>query len=168
MGKYRDRMTEDLALRQYRPSTCRNYMACVKGFIGHFMQDPEELGEEEIRKFLLHLKEEKASGPANVKMYVAAIKFFYTHTLRRPGEVVNISYPNVPRPLPDILSGTETIQLLDAVESIKHRAVLMTAYGAGMRITEACTLQAPHISVRQEAPWTLLTPPRVPPCDKPG
>ena len=92
MGKYRDRMTEDLALRQYRPSTCRNYMACVKGFIGHFMQDPEELGEEEIRKFLLHLKEEKASGPANVKMYVAAIKFFYTHTLRRPSPGLPVSW----------------------------------------------------------------------------
>ncbi len=145
MGKYRDRMAEDLALRQYRPSTCRNYIRCTRNFIAYFMRDPEDLGEEEIRKFLLHLKQEENAGPENLKLYVAAIRFFYTHTLRRPEEILTIPYPKVPRPLPDILSGTETIRLLNAVESIKHRAVLMTTYGTGMRITEACSLQGDDI-----------------------
>lgn len=145
MGQYRDRMAEDLKLRAYRPSTCDHYIRCTRHFVAHFMRSPEELGEQEVRTFLIHLIEQRKVNPAYLKMYVAAIKFFYTHTLRRPEEVARIPWPKVPRPLPDILSGTEVMRLLEAVDSIKHRAVLMTAYGAGMRIVEACSLQVADI-----------------------
>ena len=73
-------------------------------------------------------------------MHVAALRFLYTTTLRRPEEVVRIPWPKVPRTLPDILSRDEVLRLLDRVGNIKHRAVLSCAYGAGLRITEACSL----------------------------
>lgn len=149
MGQYRDRMAEDLALRGYKPSTRENYLRCTKHFVAHFMRTPDKLGEEQIRQFLLHLKNERSTGLASLKMHVAAIKFFYNHTLRRPEEVVHVPYPKVPGALPDILSGTETIDLLNAVQPLKHRAVLMTAYGAGMRITEACSLTVDDIDSRR-------------------
>jgi site-specific recombinase XerD len=65
-------------------------------------------------------------------MYVAALKFLYVTTLRRPQEVANIPWPKVPRRLPDVLSGEEVRALLQAVKSIKHRAILMVAYGGGL------------------------------------
>lgn len=150
MGEYRDKMAADLKLRAYRPSTCEIYLRCVRQFVAHFMISPEQLGEKEIREFLLDLLQHKKAGPAALKMHVAAIKFFYTHTLDRPEEVVRIPWPKVPKPLPDILSGSEIEQLLSKVRSIKHRAVLMTAYGAGMRISEACSLHTSDIDSKRE------------------
>jgi site-specific recombinase XerD len=73
-------------------------------------------------------------------MHVAGIRFLYEVTLRRPQLVAGLHFPKVPHRLPDILSREEVWHLLEAVHSPLHRAVLMTAYGAGMRIGEACSL----------------------------
>ena len=150
MGIYRDRMEADLKLRDYRPSTRESYLRCAKNFVAHFRIPPHRLGEKEIRAFLLHLSEHNGSGAAGLKMYVAAIKFLYTHTLDRPEEVAKIPYPRVPKPLPDILTGSEVKLLLSNVASLKHRAVLMTAYGAGMRLSEACSLHIDDVDSKRE------------------
>jgi site-specific recombinase XerD len=98
------------------------------------------MGEKEIRQFLMHLLVERKLGPATRKMYVAAIRFLYAVTLKRPDVVADIAYPKVPQALPDILSGSEVSQILDALHEIKYRAIVMTAYGAGLRISEVCNL----------------------------
>ena len=149
MGQIREKMIADLELRGYREKTKNEYLGCASNFVAHYMISPIRLGEEEIRNFLLHLKKVQDAGPATMKMYVAGIKFLFTHTLCRPEEVVRIPWPKVPRPLPDILSGTEIIKLLKAVESSKHRTVVMTAYGAGMRIGEACSLKIDDIDSKR-------------------
>jgi site-specific recombinase XerD len=109
------------------------------------MRPPEEMGGAEIQEFLLHLMDNEGAGLSRLKMHIAGLKFLYSHTLGRPEEVVRLSWPKVPRPLPDILSGTELGSLFAAVESPKHRAVLMTTYGTGLRISEACTLHITDI-----------------------
>ena len=145
MGKLKDKMTEDLELRCYKPGTCYNYLLCAKNFAGHYMTSPAEMGEEQIRKYLLYLKLEKKAGPGALKMSVAALKFLYSHTLERPEEVVRIPWPKAPKPLPDILSGTEVSRLLESIRALQHRMVAMTAYGMGLRISEACALQVDQI-----------------------
>ena len=124
-------------------------LAYAKNFVAYFMRPAETLGEAEIREFLLHLVRKKIVGEAGHKTYVAAIKFLYVHTLGRPEEVVRIPWPKVPRKLPDILSGSEVLALLETIESIKHRAIVTTAYGAGMRVSEACTLQIADIDSKR-------------------
>jgi site-specific recombinase XerD len=114
------------------------------------MISPDHLGEKEIRDFLLDLLERRKAAPTALKMHVAGIKFLYTHTLKRPEEVARIPWPKVPKPLPDILSGSEIEQLLSHVTSLKHRAVLMTAYGAGMHISEACSLHISDIDSKRD------------------
>lgn len=96
------------------------------------------MGELEVRQFLMHLVETKKASPASRKMHVAGIKFLYEVTLRRPEVVASIPWLKVAHGVPEILSGSEVMTLLDAVESIKHRAVIMTAYGAGLRVSEVC------------------------------
>jgi integrase/recombinase XerD len=145
MGKFRDRMLEDLQLAQYRPSTQNSYLSCAHNFVAHYMQPPTELGEEEIRQFLLTLIER----PASQKMHLASIKFLYNKTLNRPEEVARIPWPKIRQKLPDILSGQEVIWALDAIESLKYRAVLMAGYGAGLRIFEACSLGPNDIDSRR-------------------
>ena len=149
MGKLRDQMIEDLQLRDYARRTCKAYVDCARAFVAYHRKPPEQMGELEIRQFLMHLVETKKAGPATRKMHVAGIKFLYEVTLRRPEVVAAIPWPKAPHGVPEILSGSEVTSLLDAVDSIKHRAVVMTAYGAGLRVSEVCALQVDDIDSKR-------------------
>jgi integrase/recombinase XerD len=140
MGKLRDQMIEDLQLRNFSPETCAKYVRCARDFVAYHRRPPEQMGEHEIRLYLLHLVNDRRVGPGGRKMYVAAIKFLYATTLRRPEVVAHVPWPKVPHALPNILSGTEVDRLLEAIASIKHRAIVITAYGTGLRIHEVCGL----------------------------
>jgi hypothetical protein len=75
MGKTRDKMIEDLQLRNYASSTCRNYVDCARAFVAYHGRPAEQMGEREVRQFLLHLALERKAGSATQKMHVAGIKF---------------------------------------------------------------------------------------------
>jgi integrase/recombinase XerD len=141
MGKLRDRMAVDLRLRGLSPVTQRMYLRCAERFVAHHRRSPTALGEEEVRAFLDHLVREKRVSRSTQRVYVAAIHFLYRVTLDRPVAVRRIPFP---RPagarLPEILSPAEVERLMDAVRRPKHRAMLMTLYGAGLRVSELCAL----------------------------
>lgn len=149
MGKTRDAMLADMELRRYRPATQRKYLRCAIKFVRYFMLAPEELGEREVRQFFVHLVREKEVSAYVLKLYVAAIKFLYTFTLRQPEVVHWLPWPKVPKSLPVVLSGTEVLALLEAVESLKYRAILMCAYGSGLRVSEACQLKTGDIDSKR-------------------
>lgn len=137
--KTSERMASDLDLRNRSESTKKSYLKRAKALVRYYMRPAELLGEEEIRAYLHH--RDQRVKPNTLGVDVAAIKFLYDVTLDLPEVVRRIQRPKVPRPpLPDILSGTEVLQVLAAVESIKHRTILTTVYGAGLRIKEACML----------------------------
>jgi site-specific recombinase XerD len=98
------------------------------------------MGTKEVRDFLVHLRDERELQPMTIKGYVAALKFLYTATLDRPEVVRPWLSPRVVKKLPVVLSGTEVEAVLSAITSITYRAVLMTTYGAGLRISETCRL----------------------------
>lgn len=139
--RLRDKMADDLALRCYRKSTCTQYLEYARRFAEHFGVSPLKLSEKDVRTYLLYLKKKRKVGPATLKGNIAALKFFYVHTLKKPEVVASIPWPKVPVPLPDILSGTEVLCLLENIHSFKYRAIIMTAYGTGMRVGEACSLK---------------------------
>lgn len=146
MGEVRDRMAVDLRLRGMSPVTQRMYLGCAERFVAFHRRSPKELGEAEIRAFLDHLVREKRVARSTHGVYVAAIHFLYRTTLDRPGEVQRIPYPRrVSERLPEILSPGEVEQLLGAVRSLKHRAMVMVAYGAGLRVSEVLALTAADI-----------------------
>lgn len=145
MGKLRDQMIEDLQLRDYARRTSKEYVRCARAFVAYHRKPPQQMGELEIRQFLMHLLETRKAGPATRKMHVAAIKFLYEVTLRRPEVAASIPWPKVPHGVPEILSGSEVSLLLDAIDSLKRRAAIMTAYGAGLRISEVCALRVDDI-----------------------
>ena len=149
MGTIRDKMRDDLDLRGFASTTKKEYLQRAQNFVAYYHRPPAELGEREVREFLLYLVNEKKTGSATQHMYVAAIKFLYTTTLARPEVVANIPWPKRPQTLPDILTGEEVELLFQQIESIKHRAILMTAYGAGLRISEACSLQTADIDSKR-------------------
>jgi site-specific recombinase XerD len=149
MGELRDRLIEDMKLRRYSRHTQRKYTQCVKGFITYHRRPADQMGLDDVRAFLLHLTDERKSSPATHHQYVAALKFLYGVTLGRSEIAGAIPWPRVPVTLPDVLSGTEVEALLEAIPSVRLRAVVLTAYGAGLRISEVCTLSIHDIDSKR-------------------
>src|SRR5262249_10227331 len=96
MGQLREKMKADLRLRRYKAGTIGNYLLCAKKFAAYHGRSPAEMGEPEIREYLLHLLEERRIGPAGHKMHVASIKFLYGITLGRPEVAAQVPWPKVP------------------------------------------------------------------------
>ena len=146
MGQLRDRMEQDLILRGLRPATRRNYLLYCRKFAAFFHRSPEEMGEAEIRTFLLHLIEVEGCTYDTYRQVRAALKFLYTVTLQRSWEVEHLPVPKRGRRrLPVVLNEQELTALFDALASPKYRAVLITCYAAGLRISEACRLRVTDI-----------------------
>jgi integrase/recombinase XerD len=145
MGKLHDRMQEDLLLKAYSPHTQKAYLRCARHFASHYMRSPEEMGEQEVRDFLFYLVRDRKASPATLDMYVNALKFLYNITLKRPEAVKGISHPKRPKTLPVILSPEEVLRVFAAIRSVKHKAIIGTAYAAGLRISEVCELRIADI-----------------------
>jgi site-specific recombinase XerD len=141
MGQLRERMAVDLRLRGLSPVTQRVYLRCTERFVAPHRRSPTVLGAAEIRSFLDHLVREQRVSRATLRVYVAAIHFLYRVTLDRPVVVRRIPFPRRDgERLPTILSPAEVERLIAAVSRPKHRAMLMTLYGAGLRVGEVCAL----------------------------
>ena len=149
MGQIRERMEADLKLAGYTPSTRKVYLLYARLFVKHFMRSPEEMGEDEIRAFLLHLIEERKASRGTIRQVRAALTFLYTNTLRRSQDVAYIPVMRQQHRLPEVLSGREVDALLEAIVSPKYRAILMALYGGGLRIAEACRLQVEDIDSKR-------------------
>jgi integrase/recombinase XerD len=145
MGKLHDQMQEDLLLKAYSPHTQKAYLCCARHFANHYMRSPEEMGEQEIRGFLLHLVRDRKASPAMLGMYINALKFLYNVTLKRPEAVKGISHPKRPKTLPVILSPEEVLRVFEAIRSVKYKAIIAAAYAAGLRISEVCGLRIADI-----------------------
>ncbi len=145
MGRLQEQMKADLLLKRFSPHTTRAYLRCIRHFAKYFMRPPEDMGEPEIRKFLLYLTQERNVSPGLQAIYVSAFKFLYRITLRQPEVVAHLPYPKKPKSLPEVLSMQEVLTLFAAIKSPKYKAILATAYGAGLRISEVCTLKPTDI-----------------------
>lgn len=148
MGELKERMTRDLELRNLAAPTKREYLRCCSNFVRYHMKPPQKLGEPAIKEFL-HRLLKIGAGPETVKMHVAGLKFLYGVTLNRPKVVERIPWPKVPHAKPDILSGTEVLALLKAIDSVVPAMVLTTAYAAGLRVSEACRLKVKDIDSKR-------------------
>lgn len=136
----RQRMIDDLRIRNYSPRTIEVYTDCIRGFAAHFRKSPKRLGPEEIRTYQRFLIEEKQVSWPSFNQTVSALRFLYGVTLGRPDLIPRIPYPKHETKLPVVLSVEEVGRFLGAVRNLKHRTILMTLYGAGLRLTEALAL----------------------------
>ena len=149
MGQLRDRMETDLKLGGYSPSTRKIYLLYARRFAKHHMRSPAEMGEAEIRQYLLHMVEEKKISRETYRQIRAALIFLYTITLKRQTEVEHLPVRRKKVKLPVVLSGTEVKLLLDAIRVDKYRAFVMAQYAGGLRISEACRLRAEDIDSKR-------------------
>ena len=140
----RRRMTEDMTVRNLSPATQRSYVHAVAKFSRYFGRSPDQLGLEEIRTYQVHLVAKGISWPA-LNQTVCALRFFYGVTLGRAELPERIPHAREPRKLPVVLSADEVVRFLEAVPGLKSRTALTTAYGAGLRASEAVHLKLTDI-----------------------
>ncbi len=139
------RMAEDMLLRNMAIRTIDSYTYHVSRFSKHIGKLPEDLGPEEIREYQLWMIQEKKCSWSSFNQAVCGLRFLYTYTLPRPWVVQMIPFGNRPKKLPVVLGQEEVHRLIECVTVPKHRAVLLTLYAAGLRLSEATNLKLPDI-----------------------
>jgi site-specific recombinase XerD len=142
----RQRMTEDMQVRNLSPHTQASYLQQVSLFARYFRTSPDALTPEHIRTYQIYLTNEKRLAPNSIHTAVAALRFLYKVTLKKDwtfGE--DIPLPKKPQKLPVVLSPEEVVHFLNCVDRGKHRVILTTCYAAGLRISEAVRLKAAAI-----------------------
>ena len=127
------------------PKTVRAYVTAVAQFARYCDKSPELVGREEIRRFLLYLVRDKRVARATYRQKLSAIRFLYRITLQKDWLIEGITHPSSDRKLSVVLSMDEVDRVFDALCSLKYRAVLMTTYGGGLRISEVLTLRVADI-----------------------
>ena len=153
MTPLRQRMLEDLQIRNYSPATVRCYVRSVADFAKHFKRSPDQLGSEEIRSWQLYLLRDKGVKISSYIQSVCGLRFFYTNTLHRKVEIERIPLPRYEKKLPVILSKEEVKALLEAPRNIGHRAMLATMYAGGLRVSEVSNLKVGDIDGTRKVIW---------------
>jgi len=138
-------MIEDMQLRNFATTTQRSYIHYVADFAKHFNRSPQDLDLEAVRQYQLHLAQERKLSPQSINTFVSAVQFLYLVTLEMPWEKHDFPRARLEEKLPVVLAPDEVQRFLDQVTGVKHRAVLLTCYGSGVRISEAVSLKLSDI-----------------------
>jgi len=141
----RQRMIDDMTVRNFAPNTQESYLHQVSLFARHFDRSPERLGPEEIRSYQIYLAKERKAAVGTRTVAVSALRFFYKVTLKRDWTFEMIPAPKSENRLPVILSPEEVLRLLQAAPSFPHHVIFSTMYGTGVRVSEAVHLRATDI-----------------------
>jgi integrase/recombinase XerD len=145
MTPLRQRLIDDLRVRNYASGTIKQYVNSVAQFSRHFGQSPDQLGPEHIREYQTYLVNTKRVSWSVFNCAVCSLRFFYKVTLGKPWMIEHIPFPKQEKRLPVVLSADELGRFFPAVASLKCRTVLMTMYGSGVRVGEALALQVDDI-----------------------
>lgn len=153
MSPLRQQLIEELVLRGCAARTQEAYVQQVYQLARHFRQPPDQLSNEQVRVYLLHLARERRLAPSTINQAVNAFRFLYERVLHRKVDALRQALPFTRKPIlrPQVYSPTELEKLFTVgCPHPKHRAFLMTVYGAGLRLNEACHLQAEHLDASRQ------------------
>jgi integrase/recombinase XerD len=145
MGVLRKQMEADMALRGMADRTREAYLDGVAKLTKFYGRRPDQIGEADVQRYLLHLLQERRLAHSSCNIVCSALEFFYRVTLKRRETEFCLPRPKVPAKLPQILSREEVATLIEKTTHLKHRALLMTTYGGGLRLLEACRLKVADI-----------------------
>jgi site-specific recombinase XerD len=145
MTPLRQRMLHDMQIRNLAENTQKSYLLQVSSFARHYRRSPELLGPEEIRAWLVYLREERKLAPSSLGPTIGALRFLYRVTLKRDWSDEDFPLPKKPVRVPVILSLEEITTFFESIASLKQRTILMTAYAAGLRVSEVVHLKVTDI-----------------------
>jgi len=134
-----------MVLRGLARRTQQAYLSVVAQLAAHYHCSPDHLDTAQVKAWLLHRITERHLAYTTVNQAVCALKFFFDIVLGRTAEAITIPYARTPQRQPEILSREELARLFDAAANLRTRTLLMTAYAAGLRVSEVCALRVTDI-----------------------
>ena len=149
MTPLRKRFTEDMQLRNFAPQTQRTYLHHITGLARFFQVSPEHLNLEDLRQYQVYLANDCRYSAQSVNQFVSAVKFLFDVTLEAPFDTAGLLRARIPNKAPLILSQEEVARFFEHVPSIRYRAALMVAYGAGLRVSEVAALKVCDIDSKR-------------------
>ena len=145
MSPLRKQMEADMVVRGLAYRTRGAYLESVTKLAKFYGRTPDQINEAEVQRYLLHLLQERKLAHSSCNVMCSALQFFFRVTLKRREAEFCLPRPKVPSRLPEILSREEVVALIDQTANLKHRALLMTTYAGGLRVSEVCQLKVTDI-----------------------
>lgn len=148
MTTLRDQFIREIVIRSYSPKTERAYVGAVYGLAKYYHLSPDQVTDDQLKDYLFYLARERKLAPSSLNVTVSGLRLFYDLVLHRTSEHLK---PILPRSIkatrrPEVYSIEELEELFNVgCTNPKHRVFLMTVYGAGLRLSEACRLKPEHI-----------------------
>lgn len=146
-------VSDDMRLRDFQPRTQEGYMAATGQFIKWLGRGPETTTEKDIRDYFLYLQEDKQLAPSSIKVFLYALRFFFTHTVELPIKAFELLRVKKVRMLPVVLSQGEVRSVIGAVRDPVRRVALATIYALDLRLNEGLSLETGHIDSERLAVW---------------
>jgi len=141
-----EKVSEELRLRNYSNKTIKSYTSCLRNFVKYFHpKHPREITNEGIKKYLLHLMDEKKWKASTVNQAFNALRFLYVELYKMPFVIGSIQRPKKEKKLPNVLSQEEVLKIFSCVDNLKHKTLLMLIYSAGLRVGESVRLKVSDI-----------------------
>jgi len=141
----RERMIDDMQLHRFSSRTQASYVRSVEGLTRYHRRSPEELSEEDIRCYFVHLTCERKLARPTVTIALCGIKFFYEKTLKRDWSLTGVPTPKREKKVPVVMTHEQVKAILGRVRTVRHRACLSLIYACGLRLHEACHVQVTDI-----------------------
>ncbi|MFK7848525.1 MAG: tyrosine-type recombinase/integrase [Rhodothermales bacterium] len=145
MTPLRQNIIEAMQQRGFSPRTHKSYLAAVRDFARYFHTPPDQLQIEHIQKYFVYLVQERHLSGASCRLSLHALRFLYLQVLHWEQFDVPIQYPKLAQKIPELLTRQEVRQIIAACDNAKHRMMLLTCYGCGLRVSELVTLKVRHI-----------------------
>ena len=145
MTQLREQMIDAMTVRGFSPRTHQSYLMAVKDLARYYHRAPDQLSEDELQAYFLYLVKERHLSDASCRLYRHAIRFFYVEVLRQEAFDVKLQVPKRKQRIPELLLRTEIVRILNACATLKHRTLLLTCYGCGLRVSELVKLKLQHI-----------------------
>jgi len=145
MTHLRKKMIAEMQLRRFSVNTQQNYLRSVSGLASHYRISPDKINGSQLKSYVLFLTNKRKLKWSTINTITAGLKFFYTETLDQKDTSMLLPQRRTPRSLPEIFSRSELIALFGSIINIKHRTMLMAAYGCGLRVSEVISLKAANI-----------------------
>ncbi len=150
MTPLRQQMISAMRQRGFSIRTHQSYLYAVQGLARYFHQPPDQLQPDQIQGYFVYLVQQKGLSSASCRLYLNGLRFLYLQVLHWPQFDIPIQFPKRSQKIPELLTRSEIKQIIDACPNDKSRAMLLTCYGCGLRVSELVALKVRHIDSERD------------------
>lgn len=145
-----ERLENELKIRGLSKNTISTYLFYNRKFLEFIKKNPEEITEDDMKKYLGHLRTDKECSNKTLALVIASLEFLYNGMLDKK---FKITRPKVPKSIPVVLSKEEVKQLISQTKNHKHRLILELLYSSGLRLGECVNIQIDDLELKEKIGW---------------